>query len=116
VIIYGISKLKHLIKKRMFKYYIITWIVMSWHETGCPVDPPVVDKFGRVSEQPVVYTVMCGQTDSTFHKQRFDSRDSAYAFYKDALRESAIDPDFSPPSNGAIRNVKIDSVKMIILH
>lgn len=95
----------------MFKYYIITWVVMSWHQVPCPKDPPVIDKFGRVSESMIESSVLCGESDSVFHKVRIDKMDSAYRFYREAL--AALDtseyPDIIGNGQSAITHVKIDS-------
>lgn len=95
----------------MFKYYIVTWAVFTWHMTGCPVPEPVVDKFGRVYESHIQEAIVCGITDSVFHKQRFDNRDSAYAFYKEAKANSdTSEYPLIGLDQSIIRNVKIDSV------
>jgi hypothetical protein len=101
----------------MIKFYIITWFIISTHMVDCPETPPVIDKFGKVTEvhHNTLEFVICWESDTVYHKTRIDSRDSAYRFYKEALAFSCR-PQHHPFDENmdavdqAIYNVRIDSV------
>ena len=82
----------------MIYYFVVTWCLAVW---GGP--SPSADKYGRSSGISCAVYLHTG--DDCAHRRMFHDRDSAIAFYDDAKAQENMG------TNGAIENVKIDSVK-----
>lgn len=95
----------------MFKF-IVTWMVVTIVPDSCP-DAGKVDQFGRVVNRGYSCAVFHAKTVFNPQKKEFGNRDSAFAFYRDALKHQ---PDSNSIitmwSDNNLADVKIDSVKI----
>jgi hypothetical protein len=89
--------------------FIVYWVLVYTIPTSCPISTPAPDKFGRVPEVTIVTTQACFEDKIEKHSREFKTRDSAFAFYTELVKESKI--EIIPFDMPVIRDIRLDSVR-----
>ena len=74
----------------MFKY-LVTYLIVTFHQTECPDYKPSTDKFGVTTWPQFHCAVLHMKSESENKSIEFNSRDSAFRFYNDAMKAYSKD-------------------------
>lgn len=91
--------------------YIVKWIIITYYSVACPHPKPYSDEFGIRHESNITTMLACYETEKEFKQKTFDNRDSAFAFYKRALRRSKS--NIGGIWESGVQGVTIDSTTKI---
>lgn len=93
--------------------YIVTWLVINSYSVPCPVQPPIEDEYGRVTQPSMQLAIVCYKSDTTFKTKEFVSRKEAIEFIKKGEPDSVyrLYGSMWPLINNAVlAGFKLDSI------